>query len=395
MNNTGTEKSKRSKGEEARQSVSVSEKKLRRMQSRQIKMRSAGIKAFLLAAVLLTASILGSKVTSDNEQMIRLALGQKNYTEGGEQGPQYFETDYSDPEELARDSSELGVRIQQEGIVLLRNENRSLPRSKGASVSVFGKDAVDPVYSRPDAAESSVSLKEALEQEKIRVNDKLWNFIDRGGKNNFSASVEKSMEEYAEAAVVVIGRTSGGQDLYEPAYSEAGEGEEPAVTGAAALQLTQEERELLTYVGEHFDRVIVVLNTENPMEMGFLEEFGIDGCFWTGSCIVWVLINAWSTDMREKWAPILQWHRPSRKGRQISRSEPSVSRGRLKAWILFRCCRSGLTWLSTGNCWRQNRERNCLRFCAQSPSGRKFGRFLEMTTGISGKSLRRCRRCWT
>ena len=98
MNNTGTEKSKRSKGEEARQSVSASEKKLRRMQSRQIKMRSAGIKAFLLAAVLLTASILGSKVTSDNEQMIRLALGQKNYTEGGEQGPQYFETDYSDPE---------------------------------------------------------------------------------------------------------------------------------------------------------------------------------------------------------------------------------------------------------------------------------------------------------
>ena len=283
MNNTGTEKSKRSKGEEARQSVSASEKKLRRMQSRQIKMRSAGIKAFLLAAVLLTASILGSKVTSDNEQMIRLALGQKNYTEGGEQGPQYFETDYSDPEELARDSSELGVRIQQEGIVLLRNENGALPLSKGASVSVFGKGAVDPVYSRPDAAESSVSLKEALEQEKIRVNDKLWNFIDRGGKNNFSASVEKSMEEYAEAAVVVIGRTSGGQDLYEPAYSEAGEGEEPAVTGAAALQLTQEERELLTYVGEHFDRVIVVLNTENPMEMGFLEEFGIDGCFWTGA----------------------------------------------------------------------------------------------------------------
>ena len=68
MNNTGTEKSKRSKGEEARQSVSASEKKLRRMQSRQIKMHSAGIKAFLLAAVLLTASILGSKVTSDNRR---------------------------------------------------------------------------------------------------------------------------------------------------------------------------------------------------------------------------------------------------------------------------------------------------------------------------------------
>ena len=233
-------------------------------------MRSAGIKAFFLAAVLLTVSILGSKVTSDNEQVIRLALGQKNYKEGGEPGPVYFDSEYSDPEELAQDSAELGVRIQREGIVLLRNENGALPLSKGASVSVFGKGAVDPVYSRPDAAEGSVSLKEALEQEKIRVNDKLWNFIDRGGRNNFSASVEKSIEEFAEAAVVVIGRTSGGQDLYGPAYSEAGEGEEPVVTGAAALQLTQEEKELLTYVGEHFDSVIVVLNTENPMEMGVL-----------------------------------------------------------------------------------------------------------------------------
>ena len=270
-------------GEKAHKGAPRSGNKLQRMQSRQKTLRGRSVKALLLAVVLLSAAVLGGKVTSDNEQVIRLALGQKNYVEGGEQGPQYFETDYSDPEELARDSAELGSRIQREGIVLLRNENGALPLSKGASVSVFGKDAVDPVYSRPDAAEGSVSLKTALEEEKIRVNDKLWNFIDRGGKNNFSASVEKSIEEYAEAAIVVIGRSSAGQDLYEPAYSEAEEGEEPAVTGAAALQLTQEERELLTYVGEHFDRVIVILNTENPMEMGFLQEFGIDGCFWTGA----------------------------------------------------------------------------------------------------------------
>ena len=270
-------------GEKVHKGAPRSGNKLQRMQSRQKTLRGRSVKALLLAVVLLSAAVLGGKVTSDNEQVIRLALGQKNYVEGGEQGPQYFETDYSDPEELARDSAELGSRIQREGIVLLRNENGALPLSKGASVSVFGKDAVDPVYSRPDAAEGSVSLKTALEEEKIRVNDKLWNFIDRGGKNNFSASVEKSIEEYAEAAIVVIGRSSKGEDLYEPAYSEAEEGEEPAVTGAAALQLTQEERELLTYVGEHFDRVIVILNTENPMEMGFLQEFGIDGCFWTGA----------------------------------------------------------------------------------------------------------------
>ena len=283
MNNKGTEKSRRSGGENTQKAVPASEKKLRRMQGRQKKMRSASVKALLIAVVLLTVSILGSRVTSDNEQAIRLALGQKNYTEEGEQGPVYFDTDYSDPEELAQDSAELGLRIQREGIVLLRNENGALPIGKGASVSVFGENAVDPVYSRSDAAAGSVSLKEALEEQKIRVNDKLWDFIDRGGRNNFSARVEKSIEEYAEAAIVVIGRSSGGQDLYEPAYSEAEEGEEAVVTGAAALQLTAEEKELLAYVRERFDRVIVVLNTENPMETGFLEEYGIDGCLWTGA----------------------------------------------------------------------------------------------------------------
>ena len=283
MNNKGTEKSTRVSGENTQKGTSPSGNKLQRMQIRLKTLRARSVKALLLAVILLAASVAGSRITSDNEQAIRLALGQKNYAEGGEQGPQYFETDYSDPEELAMDSAELGVRIQREGIVLLSNENGALPLSKGASVSVFGKDAVNPVYSRPDAAEGSVSLKDALEEEKIRVNDKLWNFIDRGGRNNYSASVEKSMEEYAEAAIVVIGRSSGGQDLYEPAYSDAEEGEEPVVTGAAALQLTQEERELLTYTSEHFDRVIVVLCTENPMEMGFLEEFGIDGCLWTGA----------------------------------------------------------------------------------------------------------------
>ena len=280
MNKKGTDKPIGSAGKSGGESASASEKKLRRMQSRQKKMRANSVKALLLSVLLLAVTILGSKVSSDREQEIRLALGQKNYTQAGEEGPQYFETEYSDPEELAQESAELGLRIQREGIVLLRNEGGALPMNKGASVSIFGKSAVDPIYSRADAAEGSLSLKEALEQEKIRVNDKLWNFIDRGGRNNFSSSVEKSMEEYAEAALVVIGRSSGGQDLYEPAYSQ---GEEAQVTGAAALQLTQDERELLSYVSERFDKVIVVLNTENPMEMGFLDEFGVDACLWTGA----------------------------------------------------------------------------------------------------------------
>ena len=236
-----------------------------------------------MAVVLLTAVFAGFRVTSDNEQAIRLAFGQSNYVTAGEEGPQYFETEYEEAAELRTDSAELAKRIQREGIVLLRNADDVLPLRKGAMVSVFGKGAVNPVYCDEKAAASSVTLKDALEAEKIRVNEKLWNFTQRGGRNSFSGSVEKSMEEFSEAAVVVISRDAGQADLYEPAFAEAEEGEEPAVTGAKGLQLTEEERELLGYVKERFEQVIVVLNTENPIEMGFVEEYGVDGCLWTGA----------------------------------------------------------------------------------------------------------------
>ena len=277
-----------------------------KLQKRAGRLRRRALTAAVLAAVLLAASVAGSRAASDNEQEIRMALGQKNYTLGGEPGPQYYESEYKDPEELREDCAETGREIVREGIVLLRNEEQTLPLRKGASVSVFGKAAVNPVLSSSASVTAETSLRDALEEEKIRVNDKLWDFMDRGGGNSFSGRVEKSFEEYSEAAVVVIGRSGSSEDFYEPAYAEksgeqeadeAGtaasakeaareaEPEEAAaeVTGAKALQLTDEERELLAYVREHFDRIIVVLNTENPMEMGFMNEFGIEACLWTGA----------------------------------------------------------------------------------------------------------------
>ena len=264
-------------------SADKAQQRLRRMRGRIGRLRRNSVAGVVTAAVLLTAVFAGVRVTSDNEQAIRLSLGQRNYVVAGEEGSQYFETEYEDSAELRTDSAELAKRIQREGIVLLRNADDVLPLRKGAMISVFGKGAVDPVYCEGTAAASSVNLKDALEAEKIRVNEKLWNFTQRGGRNSFSGSVEKSMEEYSEAAVVVISRQASQSDLYEPAYAEAEEGETPAVTGAKALQLTEEERELLSYVKERFEQVIVVLNTDNPLEMGFVEEYGVDGCLWTGA----------------------------------------------------------------------------------------------------------------
>ena len=248
------------------------------------KNRRRALTATILAVILAAAAVLGNRVTSENEQAITQALGQKAYRVEGEEGPEYFAKDYEDPEELREAGREMVRDIVREGIVLLRNENDALPLRKGAAVSVFGNAAVSPVYSSTAEVTGEQSLRDVLTEEKVRVNEKLWDFTQRGGGNSFSKKVEESFEEYSEAAIVVIGRKGSGTDFLEPAVEYTDEEQQNGVvTGAMALQLTEDERTLLSYVSEHFDNIIVVLNTENPMEMGFLDEYGVDGCLWTGA----------------------------------------------------------------------------------------------------------------
>ena len=94
------------------------EQRHRRMQSRVGRLRRNSVTGALMALLILAVTFAGFKVSSDNEQAIRLALGQSNYAVTGEEGPQYFASEYEDDAELRTDSSELAKRIQREGIVL-------------------------------------------------------------------------------------------------------------------------------------------------------------------------------------------------------------------------------------------------------------------------------------
>ena len=79
--------------------IDKAQQRLRRMQSRIRRYRRNSVTGIVLAAVLLASVFAGVRVTSDNEQAIRLALGQSNYAPAGEEGPQYFETEYEESRE--------------------------------------------------------------------------------------------------------------------------------------------------------------------------------------------------------------------------------------------------------------------------------------------------------
>ena len=53
--------------------------------------------------------------------------------------------------------------------------------------------------------------------------------------------------------------------------------------GRSYLEITPNEEDLLSMVEENFDHVVVVLNSPNEMELGFLESDKIDAALWIGT----------------------------------------------------------------------------------------------------------------
>ena len=61
-------------------------------------------------------------------------------------GGVYYTSDYKDKDDAFEKANELNERINEEGIVLLKNENNVLPLKDCKNISVFGKNSVNLAY---------------------------------------------------------------------------------------------------------------------------------------------------------------------------------------------------------------------------------------------------------
>lgn len=245
----------------------------------------------ILVIIAIFAADIASSIYG---QAITMFLGSQTYKVEGGTGEIYYESDYEDETSLVNAEEELCQEIEEEGIVLLRNENEVLPLAEGSKISVFGQNSVDMVYGGVGAgsvdASKAPNLKEALEYSGFEVNPTLWDFYDTGDASSYrkvlpdvtgqgtyevnevpqevyTDEVKSSYQEYSDAAVIVIGRSGG----------------ESADIGTDYLSFSQEEKEMIHTVSTHFEKVIVLLNTNNPMELGLLEEEDVDACLWIGA----------------------------------------------------------------------------------------------------------------
>ncbi|EAR10786.1 Beta-glucosidase-related glycosidase [Reinekea sp. MED297] len=169
-----------------------------------------------------------------------------------------------------------------EGIVLLENLEQTLPLTEGETLSVFGRCQIDTYRSGTGSGGAvnvpyAISILQGLrESEQVTVNETLagvyeqWigqNPFDDGG-GGWAAEpwfqqemplTEALVAEAAEAshvALVVIGRT-------------AGEDQDNA-DAPGSYRLTDTELAMMELVCARFDRVIVVLNVTNIIDMSWL-----------------------------------------------------------------------------------------------------------------------------
>ena len=213
----------------------------------------------------------------------------------------------------------LTKEIAEEGIVLLKNDGDSpLPISKDAKLNVFGWGSTMPVYGGTGSGSvdesTAVTLLQGLKNAGFILNDELSQFYvdycaDRPvvgmGEVNWTV-VQPTMDEYdaanvfedaksfSDTALIVITRAGGeGMDLPDVyssdcTYNKTQMGGDVVYStqtddidsSKSYLELTNREIQMVARVTSEFDKVYVVVNSANVMEMGWVDQYDVDAALW-------------------------------------------------------------------------------------------------------------------
>ncbi len=252
-------------------------------------------------------------------------------------GGTYYVSDYEDKEDAFEKSNLVNERINEEGIIMLKNENNVMPLAEGSKISVFGKNSVNLAYGGSGSGAFTVTsetptLFDSLDAAGFKYNTVLKEFYeDNGASGNgratsppldmerstlpgfgtgetemsrYTAAVKNSYKDYNDAALVVLSRI-GGESFDLPRTMIDTEG--AMSEDDHYLELDKNEQDLLVEVCNNFDKVIVIINCSTSMELGFLDghddnddtlipgmagiDTKIDGALWIGGP-GWSGINA-------------------------------------------------------------------------------------------------------
>ena len=248
---------------------------------RTLKFKKRRMGAFAIAAIaagaMMFSPVAASTVSAAEHEVI---------------GGNYFLSDYDSISEMRDAGNALGTEITEEGTVLLKNEDDALPLQSGKKLAFFGKN----LYLHMSALASSLKSEGFQSSTEIETFYNDSSLSGSGGAGypgngvvvNGLPTGEADISKFTgnvdgDVAIVGFYRMSGeGFDIPRTMAQANGNHKEfgPEVTpvnGARAvddhqLQLDKNEAATLKYAAEHFDTVIVIINSPAPMELGFLDD---------------------------------------------------------------------------------------------------------------------------
>lgn len=225
-------------------------------------------------------------------------------------------------EETVQNSEQLVQDIADEGIVLLKNEDNALPLDGVSKLNVFGWSSTNPIYGGTGSGSvdtaTCITLLQGLEDAGYELNTEISDFyvnflserppVEMGGQDwtipepsmqeYEDAGIFEDAKEFSDTALVVIARTGGenadlptsitDEDTFEYTggwsgysgvrYSSYADDIDPS---KSYLELSNREQAMVKRVCEEFDNVVVVVNSANAMELGWLDEYdSIKGALW-------------------------------------------------------------------------------------------------------------------
>lgn len=222
---------------------------------------------------------------------------------------EYYKNNFKSSYDALLASADMSGQIGNEGEVLLKNINGTLPIVKKSNVTPFGRRYVDPVYGgtgsgKVDASKDYVVTAEEALNEYFSVNKNVENKLKnstvqklsgekvqgqdtegyRGSDeriHNYPVSIYSGLESSCSgtAGIVFIGRSGGeGSDQFRDHTTGYYDGTKHH------LALTTAEKEMLQFAKINCSKVIVIINSPNAMELSELkDDNGIGAILWIGS----------------------------------------------------------------------------------------------------------------
>lgn len=211
-------------------------------------------------------------------------------------------------EDVLKQGQEIAEKELNEGSVLLKNKNNTLPLQNKEKVTLLGYASYLFLESGAGSGKGAlnkyeVSLYDALKSAdhgNLDVNEPAWNALKEATgvteENMYNANSRTTSEQVKTLSIDKYNAMKDTFTGYTNGYAivtiarNGGEGACLKMNGQDGdnkhyLELYENEKDLLKFCKANFKGTILLVNSSNSMELDFLDEaeYNIDACLWIGS----------------------------------------------------------------------------------------------------------------